>query len=226
MEEPVRFDLEQQTAVPVEPCGVRHRAAVVVLRRRRAPDSEAQKAVFAANECRAFLEQPPVERASDAPFGTAAKGGLRFLVRPDLVAVPASDRVVSRVEIVAHRMSVGHPDVVGQDGVERAAQSVRPPLVGNSNADCLAAGVHAGIGATGAKSGGGLRADPAECRFEHALHGAPVRLPLPPAEARAVVVQHELHRASRHRGKKYPTALVCQAIGALLQRVVTRVHYD
>ena len=48
-------------------------------------------------------------------------------------------------------------------------------------------------------------AEPAERVLEHALHGAAIGLPLPPAEARAVIVQHELQRASRHRTESYPT---------------------
>jgi hypothetical protein len=63
--------------------------------------------------------------------------------------------------------------------------------------------MYPGIGSPGAERRDGPGAQPAERSFEHPLHGAPIGLALPPAEVRAIVVQHELQRASRHRPESY-----------------------
>lgn len=63
--------------------------------------------------------------------------------------------------------------------------------------------MHPGIGSPGSECRDRLGAQLAERGFEHPLYGAPIRLALPPAEVRAIVVQHELQRASRHRPESY-----------------------
>jgi hypothetical protein len=65
----------------------------------------------------------------------------------------------------------------------------------------LTAGVNAGVGPTGSDRGDVGTAQSLECFLHDSLYGALTWLPLPPAEAAAVVVQHKLHSALGHAGK-------------------------
>jgi hypothetical protein len=107
------------------------------------------------------------------------------------------------MEVVSHGVRGRDPQVVGEHCVERAAQRVGVPSFADAHSNCLSARMHPCIGPTGAERGSRLRAQAAQRVFQNPLHGPPVRLPLPPAEASAVVVQHELQHASRHRVKSY-----------------------
>jgi hypothetical protein len=97
------------------------------------------------------------------------------------------------VEPGAHLVRRLDPHVARQYGVERAAERGRRPPRGHAHAGGLAARVHAGVGAAGARDRHGRPAQALQRRLEVALHGADVALALPAGEAGTVVVQHELH---------------------------------
>jgi hypothetical protein len=90
------------------------------------------------------------------------------------------------------------PDVRRQDRVQRAPQLLNVPPIRNPNSNCLASRVHAGIRPARSQRRDMGGTQPLERCFELALDGALLRLPLPPAEARPVVVQNELHGAFGH----------------------------
>ena len=112
---------------------------------------------------------------------------------------------------MAHLVRRGDPDVVREQCVQCASQVRGGPLFGHPNPDCLAARMHAGIGPTRTESRDVTACEARQHPLQLALHGALVRLTLPTREGRAVVVQHELHGARRHRSETSPTRPLCQA---------------
>jgi hypothetical protein len=72
--------------------------------------------------------------------------------------------------------------------------------------------MHSRIGASGPACGYRRSTEPRERILEYALNGASIGLPLPSTETRAIIVQHELQRASRHHIKNYPRWTESQAI--------------
>ena len=65
----------------------------------------------------------------------------------------------------------------------------------------LTARMHPGIRPSGARHAHRFVAQAGKCLLNHALHRSLSRLHLPPGEVAAIVVQNELQRPSRHRGK-------------------------
>jgi tRNA pseudouridine38-40 synthase len=81
--------------------------------------------------------------------------------------------------------------------LRRALNAVLPDDVWVASAHTMRPGFHARVGASRAGHRDRASAQSCERRLQLALHRASVALPLPPGEARAVVVQHELHGARR-----------------------------
>jgi hypothetical protein len=106
----------------------------------------------------------------------------------------------------AHGSDGLNPAVPGQQGIERSLQCVMGPTGRSVEAHCLAGGMNARVGASG---GVGYRSTSEEAfknTLEFSLYRATGRLPLPPNEAGAVIVQRgeegPAHRPefSRFRG--------------------------
>jgi hypothetical protein len=197
VKKPVRLDLEHEPGGPLRgprpPARLGDDAAVVVVGRRGAADRECPEAVVADDGRRRRVEAVAVDGAAVRPLAAAAERRPRGVVQSDHVGVPARGRAEAGVELGAHRVGGGDPDVVGEHRVERAAQRVRRPLRVELGARGLTARVDAGVRPPRAQHRNRSAAEACERAFELALHGAHVALPLPAREARAVVVQDELH---------------------------------
>jgi hypothetical protein len=166
---------------------------VVVVGGGRALHGEGAECVLAQHRRGGGVEARAVDRARVGPLARPAERRPRGVVESDHVPVAPRGGRVARVEAGAHPVRGGHPHVAGEHRVERAAQRVRRPLRVELGARGLTARVDAGVRPPRAQHRNRSAAEACERAFELALHGAHVALPLPAREARAVVVQDELH---------------------------------
>src|SRR5687767_2549989 len=99
------------------------------------------------------------------------------------------------MKLLAHLESRFHPDIRGQDGVERASERRRGPFFRHPRSRGLTASVNSGVGSSRAEHGDVRLAQSEQRVLDNALYGSFIRLPLPPREARSVVLQYKLHAA-------------------------------
>src|SRR5579862_1522447 len=123
------------------------------------------------------------------------------LAEPDGVAVPTTRRAVPGVEAGRHLADSRHPDIVGKEAVQGSPEFVGGPAIVNLDACGLSPRMHAGICSSGARDPRRPIAKPAQCLLEDALNRPFSRLNLPTGKIAAVVMQHELKGAPRHRKK-------------------------
>ena len=130
-----------------------------------------------------------IEGATERPFVRAAEGRGRGWVGAHIVAVTASGCALPRMEAGGHRRDPLHPAVLRQQGVQRPTDCLRGPFLRHREAHAQAQGVHPGIGPARAvghhPSAGQSLQHPLELRLDRPR----LRLPLPPREPAAIIVQ-------------------------------------
>src|SRR5690606_21991739 len=87
VQEAVRFDLEDETALALAPPGAEHRTAMMVVGARCAPDGKGTKAAVARKGDRVGFEHRTIERARQRPLPAPSEGRTRCLVGTDVIAV-------------------------------------------------------------------------------------------------------------------------------------------
>ena len=191
-----------------------HGAAMIVARRARCRARRSRDEAVIADEVarRRASSSVAIERRARRPLGAAPERRRGFVVSSHVVAVAAASRAVARVELGAHLVRRRDPDIV--------AAAVRSVRVASSRRTTVRALAHRPPGRAHARRRrSGPRQEPRrDCRrgASSAASSSPctVRsfgLTLPTREGGAVVVQHELHGARRHRSETSPTRGTCQA---------------
>ena len=208
VEEAIRLDLEDEAARPLAPLGVPDRGSGG--RRRPARCRERRRRGSSARrDCapRPRASSCAVERSLHDPLRAAPEGRRRLVVRAHvssctrlavalyrawkssrIACASATQRSSGRSAFRARRI----------DGAVHFSGTRTPTAWPR-------AWTPASVRPEPSAATGPAHSRPSAV-LEHALHGAAIGLPLPPAEARAIIVQHELQRASRHRTESYPHA--------------------
>jgi hypothetical protein len=171
---------------------------MVVVRWCRPHDGEAPEAVITLELGGRRIQSAPLQGLPESELVPSTKRRVRRVVGADVVAVPPAHCTVPRVKLVSHLDRLRDPDVGGKDRIQCAPQALHVPSIRNPNSHRLASRVYAGVGSTGAQRRDSGSTQPLERVFQDTLNRPLLRLPLPSAETRPVVVQHELHGALGH----------------------------
>jgi hypothetical protein len=123
---------------------------------------------------------------------------------PDTIEIVTFQSIVPRVESGPGLLEVGHPDVPGQDRVQRLAKGGGVPAGRDVHCGHLAGGVDPPIRPPGADDHTPCSGEPGERGLEFPLDGGVHRLHLPAVVPRAVVVEEKAESGQtvgRHAGK-------------------------
>jgi hypothetical protein len=102
------------------------------------------------------------------------------------------------MEVLAHLERRCHPDIIGQDRVQRPPERDGTPARGNPHTSRLPSSVNSTVGPARTHYRGVAAAQVPDRILHDTLHGAKVGLSLPSAEARAVIVKDQQHVARLH----------------------------
>ena len=201
MEESIGLDLEHVAARAIDPACFVDATAVIVVGRRRAEHREAPEAVLSHEMSSRRIQSASIQGLLECQLVPLTKRRVCRFVRADVVAVAPAHRTVPRVELRVHLDRARDPHIRRQHCIQRAPQPGHFPSIRHANSHRLASRVYPRVRSPRAQRRDWTAAQPRECSFEHALHGALFGLPLPSAESSSVVVQHELHGPLGHRWK-------------------------
>ncbi|GAC1516377.1 MAG: hypothetical protein NVS1B4_11040 [Gemmatimonadaceae bacterium] len=115
------------------------------------------------------------------------------------------------MKFVLHQVGLGDPHILRKRSVHGATEICGQPPRIHPYAHRLPPRVHSGVCSARAKRGYRTPAQATQGVLEYPLYCAHDRLPLPPREPRAVVMENQLDGARRHRVETYRRRLTCQA---------------
>jgi hypothetical protein len=195
VQEAVRTNLESHAPGALTPLGFTDSAAVIVVIGRSSFNRERAKRVVASNRSRCDGESVEVQSFFPDELTVSTKWRARLIIQSDEITIASRHRTVPGVKVISHFERVFYPNIVGQNSVHCSPEGWRRPFLRNFDTGGLPEGVNSCVRAPSAGYWYVRLTQSAKSFFQNALDCSFIRLPLPPREARPVVLQHKLHAA-------------------------------
>ena len=155
--------------------------------------------MVASDATRRRVERGAVERSLKPELVSPAKGGIGLVIGPYQVAIAPRSGAIACVELGTHLDGLRYPYVRRQHRIHGPSKLRGFPSRRDDHTDRLPARMHTRVRPTRPEGRNGCVAQALERLFNHPLYRALLRLSLPAAEVRAVILQHELHGPIGHR---------------------------
>lgn len=208
MQKSVRPDREDQSTRALSPLRLAHGAPLLIGLGRRPVHGKGPKRMITRDVTGCGVEGCAIERAVESELVSAAKGSIGLVIGAYVIAITSGRCAVAWVKLGMHFRRCGHPDVPRQQRIQGPAKLRGFPSRRYNHANGLPARMNTRIRPTRPKGRNGRVTEAPERLFDHPLYRAQLRLPLPAAEVRAVILQNELHGAIGHRQESYRAAKV------------------
>src|SRR5258708_32456245 len=208
MKKAIRSHHEHQSARPVAPSRLGHGAPLMIGLGPGSVGCKGAEAMIARDTTRRGVERRAVERLREPKLVSPAKGTMGLVIGSYEIAIAPRSGAIACVELGTHLEGLRHPHVRRQHRIQGPSKLRGFPSRRDDYADRLPARMYTRIRSTRPESRNGRVTKALKRLFDHPLYRALLRLSLPAAEVRAVILQNELHGAIGHRNESYPTAKV------------------